>query len=269
MKPLSFSIDLEDPTEIYAPDGRYVRFADHIMDLCDETGRKATFFTIGRVAEAAPDLVRRIAAHGHEIAYHSHAHASLTEQTRQSFAAECAQDKDRLEQLAGGPVTGFRAPRFSLTPQTMWATEVLAEQGFLYSSSIMPTAISRFGFTGVGAAPFRWPCGLLELPLPVARFMGADWPYLGGIYLYALPSFMVRAFVSRASDEAVLWTYAHPYDFDHEESYVPMPHTPLWVSLILWAARTQAEKKVRRILTATAPAPVLGERAAQILGGLK
>lgn len=261
MKPLTLTVDFEDPTESYKPDGRYVALTERLLDLCDETGRKATFFTIGRLADSAPDLIRRIAQRGHEIAYHSRAHLSLTEETPERFAREVAQDKDRLQQLAGHDVTGFRAPRFSLTPVTLWATEILAEAGFTYSSSIMPTSVSRFGFPDASGAPFYWPSGLLELPLPVASIGPLKVPYAGGIYLYALPSFITRACLDRAGTDDVLWTYCHPYDLDRSESYIPMPHTPLWVSLILWAARTQAEKKLRRLLATTAPAPTLGALA--------
>jgi peptidoglycan/xylan/chitin deacetylase (PgdA/CDA1 family) len=213
------------------------------------------------VAQAAPDLIRRIAAQGHEVAYHSHAHTSLTDQNPQEFEQECRDDKDRIEQLTGRSLKGFRAPRFSLTPQTQWVTDTLAVQGFLYSSSIMPTALSRFGFASASTKPFRWPSGLIELPLPVAHFGRYAIPYLGGIYLYGLPSFLAHHFVKSADSDELLWTYAHPYDFDRDESYIPMPRTPLWVALVLWAARRQAEKKILNLLANTYPAPTLEERA--------
>lgn len=265
MKPLTLTIDLEDPHELYAPDGRYIALTDHILDLCEETGRKATFFTVGRIAQSVPALLRRIADEGHEVAYHSHAHTSLTDQTPQAFEEECKEDKDRIEQITGKPLKGFRAPRFSLTPQTRWATDVLAAQGFLYSSSIMPTALSRFGFACASGQPFRWPSGLIELPLPVARFGKLAIPYSGGIYLYALPAFLSRFFVGRAGADELLWTYAHPYDFDRHESYVPMPRTPLWVALVLWAVRRKAETRILNLLASTYPAPPLQECAESLI----
>lgn len=261
MTSLSLTVDLEDPTEIYAPDGRYVFLTEKILRLCEETGRKATFFTLGRVARAAPDLIKKIAAQGHEIAWHSRAHLSLTEETPQRFAQDCAEDKDFLEQRAGKAVVGFRAPRFSLTPQTLWATEILKEKGFTYSSSVMPTRLSRFGFAAAPEKPFRWPSGLIEIPLPTGKLGSLRVPYAGGVYLYLLPSFVSDFFLRRAAPDELLWTYAHPYDFDHEESYIPMPHTPLWVSLVLWAARQNAESKLRHILKNEA-GPTLGELAA-------
>ena len=254
--PTTFTIDLEDPTGAYAPGGRYVAMSRRILALCDELGCRATFFIIGRVAEAAPELVREIASRGHEVAYHSHNHVPLTEENPARFRNESREDKDRLEQLTGKPVLGFRAPRFSLTPKSRWVLDVLAETGFRYSSSIMPTGISLYGYPDAPRTPFRWPNGLIELPLPVGPF---GVPYLGGIYLYALPAFLTRLCLARASEKEILWTYTHPYDFDREEPYAPLPDAAGWVSRALYAARRVAENKIRKTLAGGAAAP-LGER---------
>jgi polysaccharide deacetylase family protein (PEP-CTERM system associated) len=245
---ITFTVDLEDPTERYDADGRYVAMTRHILNMLDGSQRKATFFTIGKIGESAPDLIKEIAGRGHEIAYHSHAHTSLTEEDPVKFKVESFADKDRLEQLAGKQVIGFRAPRFSLTSKSRWALDVLKEMGFQYSSSIMPTSISRFGFQNVPAGAFRWPNGLIELPLPVAKVKSLRIPYLGGIYLYSLPFMLTRYWAQKADKDVLLWTYTHPYDFDREEAFKPMPNTPLWVSLILWQARGRAERKLRKIL---------------------
>ena len=245
---ITFTIDLEDPSDRYAPEGRYVAMTRRILDLCDETGRKATFFTVGRVAEAAPGLISEIARRGHEVAYHSHAHVSLTKEEPERFRRESLADKDRLEQLAGQKVVGFRAPRFSLTPQSLWALDILAELGFRYSSSIMPTDISLYGFPEAPQTPFLWPNGMVEFPLPVATIGMYRMPYLGGIYLYTMPGFMLRLFLKKAKADEVLWTYTHPYDFDRTERFKRMPNTPLWISTVLWLARRQAESKIKRVL---------------------
>lgn len=254
--PITLTIDLEDPSGLYAPEGRYVAMTRHIMNLCEETGVKATFFTIGRAAEAAPGLIKDLALRGHEIAYHSHNHVALTQEDPTRFRREVAADKALLENLAGKSVLGFRAPRFSLTPQSAWALDVLGEAGFRYSSSIMPTAVSLFGFPNAPQTPFRWPNGMVEFPLPVAAFGKYRLPYLGGIYLYTMPFAFVRAFLRRATTKEVLWTYGHPYDFDQAERFTPMPETPLWISLTLWLARRNAEKKIRKVLALGAAAPL-------------
>jgi peptidoglycan-N-acetylglucosamine deacetylase len=255
---ITFTIDLEDPSNEYAAYGRHVVMTWKILDLCGEKNVKATFFVIGKVAGTAPDLIKAIAAQGHEVAYHSHAHVPLTEENPERFRHESREDKDRLEQLAGKPVIGFRAPRFSLTPQSAWVLDILKELGFKYSSSIMPTNISLFGFPDARRAPFKWPNGLIELPLPVAEMGALRVPYLGGIYLYALPFFVAKHWAKRAGNE-MLWTYTHPYDFDREEKFKKMPDASFLTSVILWTSRRVAERKIRKVLGLGAGAP-LGER---------
>ncbi|HEU0117257.1 MAG TPA: polysaccharide deacetylase family protein [Alphaproteobacteria bacterium] len=256
---ITFTVDLEDPTGQYGANGRYVLMTRRILDMCDELGRKATFFTIGRIAGSAPDLIKDISARGHEVAYHSRNHISLTEDDPHSFRKETAEDKEKFEQLTGKPVAGFRAPRFSLTPKSRWAIDVLGELGFKYSSSIMPTQVSRFGFPEASRLPFKWPNDLIELPLPVGG--PNKLPYLGGIYLYAMPFAVTRMMVKRADPKEVLWTYTHPYDFDRDEKFQRMPDDALWVSVVLWLARRVAENKIRKVLS-LGPAGTMAERAA-------
>lgn len=259
---ITFTIDLEDPTENYASEGRYVLMTRHILDMCEEYKCKATFFTVGRIAESAPQLIKDIAARGHEIAYHSHAHVPLTKEDPDRFARQSREDKYLLEQLSGKSVVGFRAPAFSLTPHTVWALDILKALGFSYSSSIMPTYISRYGFPNAPRKPFRWPNGLLELPLPVGKFGPFGVPYLGGIYMYAMPMFFIRLWMSKANSQEILWTYTHPYDVDKEEKFLPKLHGSLFASTVLWLARRVAEKKIRRLLESGKGADSLNSRLA-------
>lgn len=258
---ISFTIDLEDPSEQYAPDGRYITMTRHILDVCDNFNRRATFFIVGRVAESAPQLVQDIALKGHEIAYHTHAHVPLTLEDPKRFECETRQDKDHIEQLTGKKVVGFRAPQFSLTPQSIWSLDILGNLGFTYSSSVMPTRLSRHGFAGLPRSAFVWANGLFELPLPTTATLGL--PYLGGIYLYALPFCVSQRFAHRALPSEILWTYTHPYDFDHDNKFARMPHTPCWVSTLLGMARFVADKKIERILQ-NFSAPPLAERLKDI-----
>ncbi len=251
MTRLHLTIDFEDPTFAYEPDGRYVAMTRRILDFCDAHQVKATFFTVGRIAAAAPDLVRDIAARGHEIGYHSHTHLPLTKEHPEIFFREAYVDKDRLEQTTSSPVLGFRAPCYSLAQPTLWALEKLDKLGFAYSSSLMPTRFSRFGMSKAPQTPFRWSCGMVEFPLPVHALGPLSIPYLGGIYLYALPFGIVQKWLTKAHANQALWTYAHPYDFDREEAFHPMPETPLWISLVLWLARRRATPQIERLLAAT------------------
>jgi len=253
---ITLTIDLEDPTGAYAPGGRWVQMTRRLLDFCDKINRRATIFTVGRAAEAAPDLIKTIAARGHEIAYHTRGHVPLTQENPERFRREAGLDKDALEQLSGKNVTGFRAPGFSLTPETLWAVDILKELGFRYSASVMPTRISRYGFPKAPRAPFRWPNGLIELPQPDATPMRL--PYLGGVYLYALPAALSRAWAARAKPSECLWTYTHPFDVDTEAPFAPVEGAPLWMSGLLWVLRRWTEKKIFPLLAS--PAPPLGER---------
>jgi peptidoglycan-N-acetylglucosamine deacetylase len=253
VKAITLTIDLEDPTDAYSPNGRWVQMTHRVLNFCDKVKHRATFFTVGRIAGAAPELVKTIAARGHEIAYHTRGHVPLTEENPKTFRRETREDKDRLEQLTGQPVIGFRAPGFSLTPHATWALDILNELDFLYSSSVMPTRLARYGFPDAPRVPFLWPNGLIEFPLPVANIGPLRVPYLGGVYLYALPSFLTRMWAESADAKECLWTYTHPYDFDTHAPFKPLPGTPLWMSWIIWMLRHRAEKKLSRLLQKNAP----------------
>lgn len=264
MKKISLTIDLEDPSGGYSSEGRYVRATHKVLDFCDEFGRLATFFVVGKLAAAAPDLIQEIAARGHEIAYHSHEHIVLTKETPLHFKKKAAEDRDFLEQLIGQRVVGFRAPCFSLNMNNQWVTDILAELGFTYSSSVMPTRISRYGMPDAPKGPFRWPSGLLELPLPVAKLGPLHLPFSGGIYLYSLPFPVTQALLKRAPTEA-LWTYAHPYDFDVHEPFQRMAGTSWGVSLFLWYMRIFVHKKMQKMLILHQNGPLLRDLAADLL----
>jgi len=259
MTKVSLTVDLEDPTGEYEANGRYVEMTDKILELCEKSKRQATFFVVGRMAEEASDLIKRIAEQGHEIAYHSHKHDVLIKETVRNFTTHTREDKDKLEQIIGKAVVGYRAPCFSITPHTRWVTDHLRELGFAYSSSVMPTSLSRFGYPDAPNTPFTWPSGLVELPLPMANFLGAPVPYSGGVYLYLLPSFVTEFFVHRSKPNEVIWTYTHPYDFDITEKFKRLEGASFLTSLILWYARGFAEKKILKLLLAHETAPCLAE----------
>lgn len=245
---ISLTFDLEDLCNAYEPSGRWVEMTRRLLDFCQKEQRLATFFAVGRAALAAPSLIADIAAKGHEIAYHTHDHTPLDRQDRAAFTAASKADKQRLEQLTGSAVTGFRAPCFSLTASTLWATEALYDLGFRYSASAMPTRLSRYGIAAAPCAPFRWPSGLIELPMPTACFGPLRVPYGGGVYLYALPTALQRKWIERTNEKACLWTYAHPYDFDTQEPFFVPPNTPPWIAYLLWRMRAKAQRKLEQIL---------------------
>lgn len=188
-----------------------------ILDMLAARGVRATFFVLGLVAAAHPGLVRRIAAAGHEIGSHGWSHQLIYRQTRQAFAEETRRSKTLLEDALGAPVAGYRAAEFSITDQSRWALEVLAEVGFIYDSSIFPIAGRRYGIPGTPLEPHtvRTAAGdVIEVPLTVVEKGGQRWPVGGGGYFRILPYAVTRAaieHVNAAGRAGVV--YFHPYEF--------------------------------------------------------
>jgi peptidoglycan-N-acetylglucosamine deacetylase len=254
---ITFTVDVEDHHAPAAPGegpSPCAAMTARILDFLAEREIRGTFFVVGDVAERMPGLIREIAARGHEVASHSHRHVPLVEEPRDRFAAAIGASKRLLEDLAGAPVLGFRAPLFSLTPESAWAVDVLYEAGFLYSSSVVPAPTLAFGWRGVPPTPFRWPCGLLELPCPVGAMGPFRLPFLGGMYLRYLPPSHLRQAARSCSTDAV-WTYCHPYDLDSEEPFRRLPRVGLVSSFFLWWNRGLTLERLDLIVRGRHPAP--------------
>lgn len=247
MNPL-FTFDLEDSSGQYRTEGRFIRNTHRYLDFLDSIRVVGTFFVVGKAATTAPELVRQIAARGHEIASHSLDHTQLQYQSPAQFRAAEREAKDILEQLSGQAVQGFRAPVFSLTRQTTWALDVLKELDYRYSSSTIPCGNPLNGFPGIPREPFAWPNGIVEFPCPIYNMGPVAIPYLGGIYLRYFPSWLIERLMRRRQSD-VLWTYLHPYDIDAEEPFFRMPGTSTLVSLLLWMKRGRTLEKLSGILT--------------------
>ncbi len=250
--PIVLSIDLEDHTRLYGPGARYVANTVRILDFLDGAGVKATFFTVGRIGRACPELVREVVGRGHDLACHSLDHQTLDQESPESFRAGTAEAKAILEDVAGCAVTGYRAPVFSLTKRTAWAADILHELGFTYSSSVMPAPNPLHGFPDAPRRPFRWPCGLLEIPCPVADVAGLSVPFLGGIYFRYLPTWAITRLQRRVDAAEVLWTYLHPYDFDAAEPFTPVSGASRLTSLLLWMKRGATYDKLGWLLAGRA-----------------
>jgi polysaccharide deacetylase family protein (PEP-CTERM system associated) len=206
---------------------------ERILELLDSSSCTATFFVLGWLARREGGLVRRIAEAGHEIASHGMSHRMLQRLDRRGFAAELADSRALLEDLAGTAVEGFRAPTFSLTHRTAWALDVLAEGAWRYDSSIFPVRHDRYG---VPEAPRRahlavGPAGgrVLEMPPLTGRMFGANLPVGGGGYLRLLPVGWVAAALRsfrRAGGLAVI--YLHPWELDPDQPELPLSPLSRW-----------------------------------------
>ncbi len=223
-----------------------------ILDLCTAGGARGTFFVLGLVARAYPDLVRRIRDAGHEVALHGMAHAPVHAMTRDAFRADVRESRDLVEQAAGTSVAGYRAPDFSITRPSLWALQVLAEEGFLYDSSLFPFDGPRYGIAESFPLPYRVLCKgaeLVELPLATTRLFGRPLPAAGGGYFRLFPYAWHRRAVRRINRlGSPAMTYFHPYEIDAEE----IPHSrhriPLSLRLSQGTGRRGVERRLQRLV---------------------
>lgn len=201
-----------------------------VLGLFKEYGLTATFFVLGWVARRHPGLVRDIAAAGHEVACHGFGHKRIRFQTPRSFRRDVAASKALLEDLTGRPVLGYRAPSYSITPETAWALDALIEEGFAYDSSIFPIVHDLYGFPGASPHPHRIRRAsgeILEFPPTTLRlrFFGRSLalPIAGGGYLRLFPAWFLRWGLGRVNrregQPGVL--YFHPWEIDPDQPRIP------------------------------------------------
>ncbi len=188
-----------------------------LLELFSRSNVKATFFVLGWVAARFPSLIRRIADEGHEVASHGPMHDRVSNQTPTEFRAGVLETKQRLEEITGAGVNGYRAPSFSLGPQQVWAWEILAETGHRYSSSVYPGQLDHYGFPGAPRGAFAVSnADLLEIPVSTLEFAGKRIPIGGGGYFRLLPYWVFSAGIRylNAKDRLPAMFYFHPWEID-------------------------------------------------------
>lgn len=192
---------------------------NRLLDLLERHNTKATFFTLGWVAEKSPQLVRDIQKAGHEVASHGYSHQLIYNQTPEVFREETRRSKQILEDITGEPITGYRAASYSITNQSRWALDILAEEGFVWDSSVFPVHHDRYGMPGTP----RWPHRLItdngqqlaEFPLSTLKFPGYTLPIAGGGYFRLFPYWFSRwglGSINRQGHPFVF--YLHPWEVD-------------------------------------------------------
>jgi polysaccharide deacetylase family protein (PEP-CTERM system associated) len=195
---------------------RVERNMDRILGILDDAGIKGTFFTLGWIAERYPQVVRRIADGGHELASHGYAHLRASDQDRYEFTSDITRAKQLLEDISGQRVLGYRAPSFSIGPRNMWALEALQLAGYRYSSSIYPIRHDHYGMPDAPRFAHRMPAGVLEIPATTLRLGGRNFPSSGGGYFRLLPYGVSRWMLRRVNEHdgqpAVF--YFHPWEID-------------------------------------------------------
>jgi polysaccharide deacetylase family protein (PEP-CTERM system associated) len=233
----AMSVDVEDYFQVsaFAPHirredwdslpCRVERNIDVILGLLDAADAKATFFTLGWIAERYPQVVRRIVEGGHELASHGYGHQRVSDLTPEQFRDDITRAKRILEALGGVAVRGYRAPSFSINQKNWWAVEELENAGYVYSSSIYPVKHDHYGMPDAPRFP-NYPNGaggILELPPTTLELMGRNLPAAGGGWFRLLPYSMSRWMLRRVNtqDQAPCMFYFHPWEIDAEQPRQP------------------------------------------------
>ena len=194
---------------------------DRILALLDDEGTKATFFTLGWIAERYPAMVNRIVADGHELASHGWGHHRVSDQKPHEFREDIIRSKTLLEDISGQAVLGYRAPSFSIGRHNQWALDVLEEAGYRYSSSIYPVRHDHYGMPDAPRFAYypRGSSGLLELPITTMRLFSQNIPAGGGGYFRLWPYPVSRWFLKRLNrlERRSAIFYFHPWEIDHQQ----------------------------------------------------
>ena len=210
------------PTDWDNHASRVEKNTHRLMDIFDEAEVKATFFVLGWVADRNASLVKEIAERGHEVACHGYSHQLIYNQTPEVFREETIRSKNLLENIVQAPVRGYRAASYSITKDSLWALDILAEAGFEYDSSIFPIRHDRYGIPDAKEMPhvLKTPKGhsLVEFPLSTAKVLKHKLPVAGGgyfrLYPYALTKAGLRQ-VNRRQQPFIF--YLHPWEIDSEQ----------------------------------------------------
>ncbi len=231
----ALTIDVEDYFQVsaFAPhiarsewntrECRVERNIDRILEMLAVRDTKATFFTLGWIAERYPQLVRQIVREGHEIASHGYGHERATDQTQAAFYADIHLAKVVLEDVADCEIKGYRAPSFSIGSDNLWAFDCLVRAGYRYSSSIYPIRHDHYGMPEAPRFAHEVRPGLLEVPITTLRVLRRNLPSSGGGYFrllpYALSRWMLQRVNGKDGEHGIF--YFHPWEIDPEQPRIP------------------------------------------------
>jgi polysaccharide deacetylase family protein (PEP-CTERM system associated) len=259
----AMTVDVEDYFHVSVFDGvvprhewatlesRVVRNTHRLLDLFADTGVRATFFVLGWVAERHPDLVRAIVGGGHELASHGFAHRLVYDLTPAQFRDDVRRSKMVLESAGGVEVRGYRAPSYSITPRSLWAIDILIEEGFSWDSSIFPIHHDRYGIPVSPRHPYvleREHGRLIEVPGSTVRVGSFNLPVAGGGYFRLLPYAWTRWGIDRLNrtEGRPAIFYLHPWEIDPEQ---PRLRTSRLGRLRHYRNLDQTEDRLRALLS--------------------
>lgn len=230
----AFSIDVEDWFQVaaFAPyierhrwdslECRVERNVDLLLQTLARHQIKATFFTLGWIAERYPHMVQEIVRHGHELASHGYGHARVGDLNAEQFSEDIRRSKGILEDIGGQAVLGYRAPSFSIGEHTPWAHDTLRRQGYVYSSSVYPIRHDHYGSPDAPRFPYTHASGLVEVPPTSVRIGSNNLPAAGGGYFRLLPYALSRWAIQRVNtqDHQPVTFYCHPWEIDPNQPRV-------------------------------------------------
>ncbi len=240
-------------------ESRVEKNTQRILDMFDEYGTKATFFVLGCVGERHPELVQAIHKHGHEVASHGYSHRRIYTQTPAQFREETRKAKTLVEDIIGQSIIGYRAASYSITSESLWALDILAEEGFRYDSSIFPVRHDLYGIPNhdrfFSVIDRKKSGRIAEIPLSTLSVFGGNVPVGGGGYLrffpYALTDFALRRLNVRERQPAVV--YFHPWEIDPDQPRIQCG----WKSRVRhYTNLNTMETKVRKLLANFKFAPI-------------
>jgi polysaccharide deacetylase family protein (PEP-CTERM system associated) len=253
----ALTIDFEDWYQgLEIPQSKWDGFEDRIvpvgrrlLELLGKAAVRGTFFVLGAVAERHPELVREIASAGHEVGTHGYSHTPIYRLSPEEFRDELRHSIRLLEDLTGQPVLGHRAPFFSITRDSLWALDILAECGLSYDSSIFPVVNYRYGIPGAQRWPHRLGEGrgsLTEFPITTWRFLGRNVPVAGGAYFRIYPYALTRwAFRSINGEGKPAVFYLHPWEIDADHPRIPLPRR---IAMTHYFNLRSTESRLKRLL---------------------
>jgi polysaccharide deacetylase family protein (PEP-CTERM system associated) len=266
----AMTVDVEDYFHVSVFDGviprhrwehlpsRVCRNTERLLEMLASARVLGTFFVLGWVAERFPRLVRQIADEGHEIASHGYAHRLVYDQTPAAFREDVRRAKALLEDASGAHVAGYRAPSYSITPRSLWALDVLVEEGYTYDASIFPIRHDRYGIPVSARYPYaveRTRGTLVEVPASTVRVGPSNLPIGGGGYFRILPYCWTRWGIARVNENerrpAVF--YLHPWEIDPDQ---PRLSAGLLSRFRHYRNLALTERRFRQLLADFAFAPV-------------
>ncbi len=264
------TVDVEDYFQVSAFDSvvsreawdtfpsRVVANTDRLLRIFDEFNVKATFFMLGWIADRHPALVSAIAKAGHELASHGYEHRLVYEQTPEAFRDDVRRAKRLIEDQSGQPVRGYRAPSYSITRRSLWALDVLVEEGYAYDASIFPIRHDRYGIPDAPRHTHvmtRAAGQLTEAPPSTVRVAGTNLPVAGGGYFRLLPYQWTRWGIRRINEQegkpAIF--YLHPWEIDPEQ---PRLKASALSRFRHYRNLDKTEGRLRRLLTQFSFAPL-------------